>query len=503
MNRCERFVKNYQNEIFTYKTRNWIISGCDDENEDQTLFNTMSEYIYSDWHHSELVNPDGGNSLIELWLAMPSEYQRQISELFRMEIAPYVGKEITVRTLFGIFKKTYPKTTKNIWAIGGYYLRYIQRCIGYLGYSLALSIPIENVKLETHLWIVDETQKEQKQKELIDKSEEPMFTVNEKGRVIGVSPKVYELETVHIPSEIGAVKVKDIAPEVFANAKNMKHLIIDEGVKAIRNLAFNRCEKLELINLPETLTEIAHGAFFGCRLLKQFGFPRDVKKIGSSIFAECTSLERVAFNEIAVSVGCQMFCNCSSLKEVLFPPLMESIPSMFFYNCKSLEFIAVPNKIDRIEPSAFANCEKLKTVVFENNRCKIGHSVFSDCISLTSISLPKSIEEIEESTFQNCVGLKTIDIPAGVKHIGGFAFNNCENLESVVFHNEECVFDDFVFAGCASLKTIILPKKSHGELSSMFQRCRNLEKIVAPRTMGKGEGFSYLVNSYVEIQFYD
>ena len=499
----ERFVKNYHNEVFTYKTRNWTISGIDDETEDQTLFNNMDEYIYSDWHHAELVNPDGENALIELWLAMPPEYQRQISGLFRLEITPYIDKEITVRTLFSIFKKTYPETTKNIWAIGDYYLRYIQRCVGYLGYSLVLSIPIENVKLETHLWIVDSTQKEQKQKELVDKSEEPMFTVNEKGRVVGISPKVYELETVHIPSEIGAVRVKEIGPEVFANAKNIKHIIIDEGVKAIRQLAFNHCEKLELIDLPESLTEIAHGSFFGCQSLKQFRFPRNVKKIGSSIFTECTSLERVEFNEIAVSVGYQMFCDCSSLKEVFFPPLMESIPSMFFYNCKSLESITIPNKIDRIEASAFANCNKLKTVIFENDRCKIENSVFSDCISLTSISLPKSIEEVEDYTFQNCVGLKTIEIPAGVKHIGGFAFGSCEDLESVVFHNEECVFDDFVFAGCVSLKTIMLPRKSQGELSSIFQRCRNLEKIVAPRTMVKGDGFSYLVNSYVEIQFYD
>lgn len=499
----ERYVKNYHNEIYTFKTRNWTITGIDDETEDQSLFDAISEYFYSDWHHVELVDPVRENSLIELWLAMPPEYQKQIAELFRVEIAPYVDKEITVRALFCIFKKTYPDATNNIRAIGNYYLKYIQRCIGYLGYSIALSIPIENVKLETPIWIVNENKAEQKRKELINKSEGPIFNVNKKRRIVGVSPRVYALETVRIPSEIGDVRIKEIGPEVFANDKNMKQLIIDEGVTVIRKLAFNHCDNLVLVELPDSLTEIENGAFGSCKSLTQLTFPKNVKGIGDSVFYACSSLEKVEFDEKAESVGNQMFCNCSSLKEIIFPPLIKSIPFMFFYSCKSLETIYIPIHIEKIEPSAFAGCENLKTVGFGNEKCDICNSVFEYCSSLTNISLPTEIEDIENNTFNNCTGLKAIEIPAGVRHIGNFAFSNCEKLESVVFHNEECFFDDFVFADCVSLKSIRLPKASHGKLSSIFQGCKNLKRIVASRTMEKGDWFSNLVNSDVEIQFYD
>lgn len=498
-----RFVKNYHDEVYKYKTKDWAFKGAINNIEDQSVFDVMDEYLNSDWHHAQLVDSVDENSLIELWIAMPPQYQQRIAELFRSEIEAYIDKEISIRVLFGIFNKNYPDKTKNIWAIGDYYLRYIQRGLKYLGYSLVLSIPIENVKLDTPVWIVKDNKAKEKQEEIINKSNESLFTLNDKGRIIGISPKVYMLETVHIPGEVGDEWVREIGPEVFANAKKMKHLIIDEGVKVIRNLAFNHCENLEMVELPSTLTEIVSGAFWGCRSLKQFMFPKNVKKIGSGIFSECSSLERVEFNENVKSVGNQMFYGCSSLKEVVLPPLLKSVPTMFFDSCKALESIVISEQIEMIEPSAFADCEKLQSVLFNSDSCAIGHSAFENCLSLSCISLPNNIGIIEDSTFQNCISLKAIEIPANVTHIGSMAFSSCVRLETVVFHNEECTFDDFAFADCVSLKSIILPKITHAKLSSIFQGCKNLKRIAAPRMANKGESFSFLVNSDVEIQFFD
>lgn len=499
----ERVVKNYHKEVYTYKTRNWAFEGADNETEPQTLFDDMEEYIKSDWHHAKLVNSIEEPPLVELWIAMPPKYQQAIAELFRLEIEPYFDKEITIRTLFGIFNKTYPDKTKTIRVIGNYYLRYIQRCLGYLGYSIVLSIPIENTNLDTLIWIVQNDKASEKLKELIDKSDDSLFIVNKKGRIVGISPKVYTLETVYIPSEIDDKLINEIGSGVFANAKNMKHLIIDKGVKVIRKSAFSNCKNLELIEFPDTLIELESYAFGGCNSLTHFKFSKNVEKIGDCVLSQCSSLDKVEFNEKVKSVGYQMFCDCHSLKEVILPSLIKSIPPMFFYTCKSLESIIIPSHIKMIESSAFANCEKLKSVFFENNSCTIGNRVFENCTSLTNISLPKKMEVIEEDTFQNCTGLKEIEIPEGINHIGSMAFSNCEKLETIVFHNEECVFDDFVFVDCISLTSIILPKNTHGKLSSIFQGCKNIKHIVAPRNIEIGDYFSYLVNADVDIQFYD
>ncbi len=499
----ERVVKNYHKEVYTYKTRNWAFEGADNKTEPQTLFDDMEEYIKSDWHHAKLVNSIEEPPLVELWIAMPPKYQQAIAELFRLEIEPYFDKEITIRTLFSIFNKTYPDKTKTIRVIGNYYLSYIQRCLGYLGYSIVLSIPIENANLDTLIWIVQNDKASEKLKELIDKSDDSLFIVNKKGRIVGISPKVYTLETVYIPSEIDDKLINEIGSGVFANAKNMKHLIINKGVKVIRKSAFSNCKNLELIELPDTLVELENNAFSGCNSLIYFKSPKNVEKIGDCVFRQCSSLEKFEFNGKVKSVGYQMFCDCHSLKEIILPSLIKSIPLMFFYTCKSLESIIIPSHIEMIESTAFANCEKLKSVFFENNSCAIGLSAFENCISLTNISLPKKMKVIENETFKNCTGLKAMEIPEGIHHIGSRAFSYCEKLETIIFHNEECTFDDFVFLDCISLTSIILPKTTYGKLSSIFHGCKNLKHIVAPRNIEIGDYFSYLVNSDVDVQFYD
>ena len=420
----ERFVKNYHKEVYTYKTRNWAFEGANIDLENQSLFDDMDEYINSDcWHHAKLVDSIEEDSLVELWIAMPPKYQQAIAELFRLEIEPYFDKEITIRILFGIFNKTYPDKTKNIRVIGDYYLRYIQRCLGYLGYSLVLSIPIENVKLETLIWIVQKNKASEKLKEIIDKSDDSLFIVNNKARIVDLSPKAYMLETVHIPGEIENDLVNEIGSAVFANAKNMKHLIINEGVKVIRKSAFNKCENLELIELPDTLIELESGVFGECHSLTHFKFSKNVEKIGDRVFCYCNSLKKVEFNKKLKLVGQKMFYCCSSLKEVILPTLIKSIPPMFFYACNSLESIIIPSHIEKIETSAFAHCEKLNSVLFENNSCTINNCVFENCISLTNISLPKKMKVIEDYTFKNCTGLKAIEIPEGIHHQGRWAFS--------------------------------------------------------------------------------
>lgn len=499
----ERYVKNYHDEVFTYKTLNWYYSGGEDEPGDQFLFDAMDDYIFSDWHHAELIDSNGENSLIELWLAMPPEYQQDIAELFRADILPFVGRELSIRSLFEIFDKTYPSETKNIWAIGDYYLKYIQRCIGYLGYSLVITIPVEKVKLETPVWIVETSKSDEKKRELMeDASKEALFVVNEKGRITGISSQAYTLDVVHIPSEIDGRLIKEIGPDVFSDSIAMKHLIIDEGIKVIRSNAFCNCKNLETIELPDSLTEIVGGSFVGCSSIKQVTIPKNVKKIGSNAFSGCESLKKIQFNGNVSSLGNSLFLG-SALQEIDLPQTMKTIPYCFFYSCKKLESITIKHNIVSIEGSAFTDCEKLKSVTIENDNCVIRDRAFENCSSLSDFPLPSMIEDIPSSSFSYCKNLHRLEIPANVRHIGSWAFSDCTSLQKVVFHNEDCVFDDYSFASCLSLSEVALPRNSHGEISKVFSGCENLKSILAPRSMVIGDDISFSINPVVEVQFYD
>lgn len=103
-----------------------------------------------------------------------------------------------------------------------------------------------------------------------------------------------DLETLTIPGSIDV-----IPPEAFSGCRNLKKVVLEEGVEYINDSAFIRCLTLKELYLPSTLVYIHEFSFYSDRYLSDIyynGTKEAVRKVwteamdglGSSYTIHCT-----------------------------------------------------------------------------------------------------------------------------------------------------------------------------------------------------------------------
>lgn len=78
----------------------------------------------------------------------------------------------------------------------------------------------------------------------------------------------------------------------FARCKNLKKIVLPEGLKELPNFAFHACESLEEVHLPESLERIGVYVFYGCENLKTINMDE------SKVLYNKYSFEGTAFSSI-------------------------------------------------------------------------------------------------------------------------------------------------------------------------------------------------------------
>lgn len=96
-----------------------------------------------------------------------------------------------------------------------------------------------------------------------------------------------------IPNKIGNTKIIGIEEGAFNSIKNLKQVIISEGIVVIKDSAFNYCQELNDIQLPNSLQQIGSWVFSSCISLRRITIPSEVSEIGERTFSYCDSLERI------------------------------------------------------------------------------------------------------------------------------------------------------------------------------------------------------------------
>ena len=186
--------------------------------------------------------------------------------------------------------------------------------------------------------------------------------------------------------------------------KDVKRVVIEDGVVSIGNYAFTICNNMTSADLADSVTQI--GAFS---------------------FAGCFQLENILLPEGLISIGEQAFNNCFELSEITIPACVESIGKNVFYACNELSEITVSNLNETycsIDGVLF-NADKTEiicyppgrsgTYVIPENTISIRNNAFCGSRYLTEVSFPTSMELIGEEAFCQCYQLSTVSIPAGIK----------------------------------------------------------------------------------------
>lgn len=106
---------------------------------------------------------------------------------------------------------------------------------------------------------------------------------------------------------------------------------IPNGVTAIGDYAFERCNTVTSIILPSSLTSIGSSAFARCANLTNINLPNSITYIGSLAFEWCPNLTNVVIPGSVISVGDFAFNMCSKLSSVTLPDGLKSIGKKFFF----------------------------------------------------------------------------------------------------------------------------------------------------------------------------
>ena len=237
--------------------------------------------------------------------------------------------------------------------------------------------------------------------------------------------KEMELASVEIP---GTVKI--IKEQAFYFCKNLKSVILHDGITEIGDYAFNACSSLESIEFPSTVETIGGGSLAFCKSLRKVTLPEGTTELKDGLFAYCSALEstnNIANIENITSIGESCFAKCDNLKNVILPNSIESIANTAFEET-AIEKIEIPGKIERIENCTFIRCKSLKEVIVGNGITEIGEYAFSGCDELQSVQLPDSLEVIEMDAFNECEKLDVV-VPNNVNYIDYSAFWNVKHIE--------------------------------------------------------------------------
>ena len=142
-----------------------------------------------------------------------------------------------------------------------------------------------------------------------------------------------------IPEKIEGLPVTEIGNNAFKDNKEIKKVILPEGITSIFCGAFAFCSNLTTINLPNSLKEIGGGnylylgAFYGTNI-SEIDFPSTLESIGGFAFCDCNNLTTVYIPEDTV-VGSHAFLRTG-----------DGNFFIYCYEASSAETYAINNNIE-------------------------------------------------------------------------------------------------------------------------------------------------------------
>lgn len=201
-------------------------------------------------------------------------------------------------------------------------------------------------------------------------------------------------ENVVIPNKIQGRTIIGLREKAFYANKNIKSVIISEGI-----------------------TDIGEEAFCGCTNLQSVTMSEGVKKIGDECFYQCSKLSKLTLSDGIVSIGASAFYQCSELKSVALPDSIVNLGEKAFYMA-GIEEISLSKGLTIVEDLTFYKTP-LKEVVIPDSVTVIGYKAFSECKSLSSVVIPYGVIKIKDNAFVECSILKKVFIPISVTEIEG------------------------------------------------------------------------------------
>lgn len=239
----------------------------------------------------------------------------------------------------------------------------------------------------------------------------------------------------------------------FGYRKQIKSVIIKNGVSAIGSKIFYGCMNLSSVTIPESIVKIGESAFENRWNLQNVKLPSNLVIIENDAFRCCTNLTEITIPNSVKEIGFGIFYGCNNLKKIYYPAGRDF---MFKYklnhgnDAKLIPYTPSSVQIQsstpaQIKPPTTTPARKSKsTPVVEKLRWKVEGKTLTvggvreikfyrygdlpwvrSVDAIQEIVIEAGVEKISANAFSECKRLELLTIPASVKTIGECAFRFC------------------------------------------------------------------------------
>ncbi len=253
----------------------------------------------------------------------------------------------------------------------------------------------------------------------------------------------YTLDESGLLTVSGYGEMDDLCGCDYTFARNVKEVVIGEGITGIGTWVFKQCS-MEKLTLPSTVTSIRDGAFYNCSKLKKLTLPAGLRSIGFEAFLLCETIQSVSLPSGLKSIGPEAFRLCSGLQAVSIPASVTSIGYGAFSFCGKLASIQVD--------SANTAYKSVNGVLFDKSgACLYQYPAGKEG---AAYEIPAGVTTILNSAFYGNPFLASVTVPEGVRTIYAEAFRKCTSLNEVSLPASVSTMKDDVFTGCEKLQSV-------------------------------------------------
>ena len=259
--------------------------------------------------------------------------------------------------------------------------------------------------------------------------------------------------------------------------KNLKSIVIPEGVIVVSGgfLRYNQC--LESVKLPTTLITLPKHSITDNAVLKTLTIPHQVTNIDSEAFTATTGLETVYVPSTITDIT--PITNYSTTANIIY----FNIPTTYGSQTNTPIEICIG---------------KHSASVTENNlsgSCIINRN--ESTVDLRTIDENYKIKEIGTSAFsgygneKNRCNLKTVIIPEGVENIAKEAFRSCGQLKSITLPTTYSNgLHHYFITDNNALKTLVVPHVVTEINSEAFASVTGLTRVFLKEGFVRGSIFN-------------
>lgn len=284
--------------------------------------------------------------------------------------------------------------------------------------------------------------------------------------------------------------IENIGANAFSNCKNLKRVILHDGLKRIGFSSFGCCESIEQLDIPDTVEVIENSAFMQTGI-KEIKLPKEMKHAAHLLFMYCGSIKKVVFpenvetigrvfhdsntalEEIEVPTGNLLYMECRFYHTISETPWYKKQPSGWVYldDCLIGYKLDSPNEMDEYDEDDNYIGEKcigfrLKkgiTKIFDASEYNIGEDVIiPDGVTLIGkgaicnehikkLTIPKSVKMLDSEALQ-CENLTEVEFMGDINYIINTHDSNYAGYEATKESIEED--SDGLFGWCPNLRCI-------------------------------------------------